>query len=116
MGHDIYARKEVAYLRRNAGDNLNRVIYQALGVEKFYNGVSGSGDTRIFSRKELSDARDYLNRAKQTRSSNMADQLLHSLVGAKIIYCSTTCNIDREIEFVENCLKEMGDEIEISFG
>lgn len=49
MGHDTYAymvkRMKIAYLRRSAFCDDNRTIYELLGAEENYAGVSGDGGT-----------------------------------------------------------------------
>lgn len=61
MGHDIsgYAQrgsKEIAYLRRSAGNPLNDAIYKALGAEQYYAGCSGNGQCVYFARPVIEAA------------------------------------------------------------
>lgn len=64
MGHDISGfkqddisqEKEIAYLRRSAGNPLARVIYEALDAEEHDCGCSGCGTHKSFSTEQLKNA------------------------------------------------------------
>jgi hypothetical protein len=64
MGHDVCGfalddeglETEIAYLRRNASNPFSKVIYEALGAEEHYCGVSGCGNEVTFTEQHLRDA------------------------------------------------------------
>lgn len=66
MGHDTLAYRTsntkdvVIQLRRSAFDNLNKTIYQVLGVQSFYGGVSGLGEEKVFNKKDILEALELL--------------------------------------------------------
>jgi hypothetical protein len=75
MGHDISAflesemirvtgtgeaTSEIAYLRRSAFNSLAREIYIALQCQRFDAGISGSGESQVFTQDELKAALERL--------------------------------------------------------
>lgn len=66
MGHDISGYttkdrdKEIAYLRRSAGNELAREIYKALKAEEYDCGCSGCGDSAFFSVDRLRTAAAFI--------------------------------------------------------
>lgn len=69
MGHDISVyiekegvKKEVSYLRIQAFDvNTAFFLYNSLNAEKFSGGVSGNGERKMFSFKEIKTAKSKFN-------------------------------------------------------
>lgn len=93
MGHDISGFKttdkenEIAYLRRCAFNDLNSVIYDALDCHECNGGVSGNGQEREFTEKELTKALDYLgsNEAYEPERKFIQDCLANVNENGKII-------------------------------
>jgi homoserine kinase len=60
MGHDISgynkAGKEIAYARFSMGNYNATILYNLLDANNYYAGVSGSGDSSIFSIQQIEKA------------------------------------------------------------
>lgn len=104
MGHDISGYKpgttspELAYLRRGAFNELNKVIYVALGADSRYGGVSGDGSSQIFNKTQL------------TKALSKLTAIIPDLPLGK--------DIGPELKFIAECIANLdsNDEIEIHFG
>jgi hypothetical protein len=66
MGHDISgynkAGEEIAYARFSMGNYNSTILYSLLDAEKYYAGVSGSGNSSTFSIKQIEKALITYNR------------------------------------------------------
>ncbi|MBM4764821.1 hypothetical protein [Bacillus sp. B15-48] len=65
MGHDISgcnnAGKEVAYARFSMGNYNAIILYSLLDAEKYYAGVSGTGESSIFTFQQMEEALNACN-------------------------------------------------------
>jgi hypothetical protein len=65
MGHDISgynnAGEEIAYARFSMGNYNSTILYNLLDANKFYAGVSGSGNSTTFSIKQFEKALNIYN-------------------------------------------------------
>lgn len=60
MGHDISgfnrAGEEIAYARFSMGNYNATILYNLLNADKYYAGVSGSGDSTTFTIQQIEQA------------------------------------------------------------
>jgi hypothetical protein len=95
MGHDISghnnAGEEIAYARFSMGNYNATILYNLLDANKYYAGVSGSGDSSTYSLQQIEKA---LNAYKQFYKSG--DSLSES----------NFLNLDQKqiLNFIKNCL------------
>ncbi|WP_026691352.1 hypothetical protein [Alteribacter aurantiacus] len=65
MGHDISgfnkAGKEVAYARFSYGNHNSTILYRVLDADRYYAGVSGTGERSTFTKQELENALSAFN-------------------------------------------------------
>lgn len=73
MGHDIWAYKiannKVAAYRRNAFTPNNSLIYKALNCMDLYAGVSGNGESRVFSDNQIEKAIEFIGDNEKERDT-----------------------------------------------
>ncbi len=66
MGHDIFgfnkAGNEIAYARFNMSNYNATILYIVLDADKYYAGVSGSGDSSTFSIQQMEKALNTYNK------------------------------------------------------
>lgn len=115
---DYVTATQAAYLRRNAGDPLNSVIYKALRAEDCYSGVSGDGSEREYTADELCLALIWLTHhnnyeaLKHYEPHSSSEDLLNVFRSMGLTVLEETPkppDIYREIKFVENCIKHLSD-------
>ena len=116
--------------RRSAFDANNKVLYLVLGAEDLYGGCSGVGESRTFTRAEISFALDSLPYVtadtKPQLDENLAfkllDQIKEMLPEGANVTSGGTCDddLDEERQFLQsilNWMRETGkSEVEIYFG
>ncbi|MFP5107075.1 hypothetical protein ACSU6B_09920 [Neobacillus sp. C211] len=95
MGHDISgynkAGKEIAYARFSMGNYNATILYNLLDANNYYAGVSGSGDSSIFSIQQIEKAMNvYKQFYKNGNSLSESDFL--------------TWDQKQILNFIQNCL------------
>ncbi|MGF6952720.1 hypothetical protein QF028_005225 [Neobacillus sp. B4I6] len=95
MGHDISgynkAGKEIAYARFSMGNFNATILYNLLDANNYYAGVSGSGDSSIFSIQQIEKAMNvYMQFYKNGNSLSESDFL--------------TWDQKQILNFIQNCL------------
>jgi hypothetical protein len=109
MGHDISgfnkAREEIAYARFSMGNSNAVLLYDLLDADQFYAGVSGSGESSIFSVEQFEKAL-----SSYKKLFNTGDSLSESDFGSWD---------QKQIQnFIQNCLATAQKEksVEVYFG
>lgn len=92
MGHDISgfnkAGEEIAYARFSMGNYNSLILYNLLDADRYYAGVSGSGDFFTFSKQQIEKALyDYNRSYNHGKSLSEVDWDLKQI-----------------LEFIQNCL------------
>ncbi|MBT2733848.1 hypothetical protein [Bacillus sp. ISL-7] len=95
MGHDISgynkAGKEIAYARFSMGNYNATIMYNLLDANNYFAGVSGSGDSSIFSIQQIEKAMNvYKQFYKNGNSLSESDFL--------------TWDQKQILNFIQNCL------------
>ncbi len=121
--HEYEVRTQTAYLSRSAFNQVNAIIYAALNAMDCYAGCSGTGESRAFTREQLTEAAKFLDQVNDfavlrniRRPKNMADDIFSTLekMGLEVINArNVPPDVCREVEFVERCiawLDESGEE------
>jgi hypothetical protein len=108
MGHDISgynkAGDEVAYARFSMGNYNATILYHLLDADKYYAGVSGSGDSSTFSVQQIEKA---LNVYKQFYENGDSLSVSDSL----------DWDQKQILNFILNCLEtaQKEDSVRVSF-
>ncbi|WP_163100164.1 hypothetical protein [Peribacillus alkalitolerans] len=96
MGHDFLgynkSGKEIAYARFSMGNEYASILYNLLNANDYYAGVSGSGNSSIFSIQQFEKA---LNDYKQF--NNISDCSLSEID-------FLTWDQKQILSFIQNCL------------
>lgn len=105
MGHDISgfnkAREEIAYARFSMGNYNATILYSLLEADKFYAGVSGSGDSCTFSIQEVEKALNAYNRlfaSGDSRSESEFDSWDQKQILDFIVNCLATAQKEGSVE------------------
>ena len=95
MGHDISgynkAGKEIAYARFSMGNYNATILYNLLDANNYYAGVSGSGDSSIFSIQQIEKAMNVYKQFYKNGNSLSESEFL-------------TWDQKQILNFIQNCL------------
>ncbi|MBT2727197.1 hypothetical protein J7E63_09635 [Bacillus sp. ISL-75] len=95
MGHDISgynkAGKEIAYARFSMGNYNATILYNLLDANNYYAGVSGSGDSSIFSIQQIEKAMNVYKQFYKNGDSLSESDFL-------------TWDQKQILNFIQNCL------------
>lgn len=106
MGHDIYgfnkSGEEIAYARFSMGNYNATILYSLLEANRYYAGVSGSGEWSTFSKQQIEKA---MNKYKQLYNQNESQT-------------KSNWDLKQILEFIQNCLKtaEKEENVKVYFG
>ncbi|UTR08857.1 hypothetical protein MM300_13015 [Evansella sp. LMS18] len=109
MGHDIIGRnkagEEVAYARFSMGNINALILYDLLDSNEFHAGVSGTGDSSVFSIQEIQKALNtFIEKYMREGSAAHSDFL--------------DWDEKQILDFLQNCLRAAEDEgsVKVLFG
>ncbi|MEW9051577.1 MAG: hypothetical protein AB2392_10510 [Neobacillus sp.] len=92
MGHDISghnkAGEEIAYARFSMGNYNSLILYSLLDADKYFAGVSGSGDSCTFSIQQIEKALNTYNQ-KYGNGASLSE---------------TDWDLKQILDFIHNCL------------
>jgi hypothetical protein len=109
MGHDIIGRnkagEEVAYARFSMGNYNATILYSLLEANEYYAGVSGTGDSSVFSIQQIHNALKMFKELYMSKASPAGSDFME-WDGKQIL------------DFLQNCLSTAQEEgsVQVLFG